>query len=131
MSRQEYYQKNKEEIKRKSRDYYYKNRETLLAHQRLRRKENPRMVMDQNRKSRFGITIEEYEKRFSEQGMKCKICDIRLELGKNTHLDHCHETGVVRDFLCVDCNLGLGRFKDSPILLTKARDYLARRWGKR
>jgi hypothetical protein len=40
------------------------------------------------------------------------------------NLDHCHESGVLRGFLCAGCNTGLGLFKDDPALITKAAAYV-------
>lgn len=40
-------------------------------------------------------------------------------------LDHCHETGKFRGWLCQTCNRGLGSFGDSAERLRKAIDYLA------
>lgn len=42
------------------------------------------------------------------------------------HLDHCHETGKFRGWLCGKCNVGLGMFRDSPVLLQLAVEYLKR-----
>lgn len=39
-------------------------------------------------------------------------------------LDHCHETGEFRGFLCNNCNIALGRFKDDPEILLNAIAYL-------
>jgi len=39
-------------------------------------------------------------------------------------IDHDHETGKVRGILCVNCNLGLGSFKDNPKVLKNAINYL-------
>jgi Recombination endonuclease VII len=39
-------------------------------------------------------------------------------------LDHCHGTGVFRGWLCGKCNTGLGQFKEDPVLLKKAANYL-------
>ncbi len=54
----------------------------------------------------------------------CSICG-RLE--SDTHklrMDHCHITGKFRGWLCHNCNVGLGNFLDSPIILDKAKEYL-------
>jgi hypothetical protein len=72
---------------------------------------------------------------FAAQGGKCAICGTELitDTPRSAHieaklgvLDHCHESGVVRGWLCALCNVALGRFKDSPELLRKAADYLER-----
>lgn len=39
-------------------------------------------------------------------------------------LDHCHETGQLRGFLCSTCNTGLGQFGDSPERMRAALNYL-------
>lgn len=39
-------------------------------------------------------------------------------------LDHCHETGQFRGWLCANCNIGLGKFYDDPDLLMKAISYI-------
>jgi hypothetical protein len=53
----------------------------------------------------------------------CAICGLRVS-GKELHLDHCHETGQTRGYLCGNCNLGLGLFRDNQKLLEKAAKYL-------
>lgn len=43
-----------------------------------------------------------------------------------SHIDHDHGTGKTRSLLCLSCNQGLGRFKDSPALLRRAAAYIER-----
>ena len=53
----------------------------------------------------------------------CAICgDKPSDL--TLHVDHHHETGVVRKLLCVRCNNALGLFQESHELFQAAADYL-------
>lgn len=51
---------------------------------------------------------------------ECIICGLET----NVVVDHNHNTGDVRGGLCVNCNIGLGHFKDNPELLRLAALYL-------
>ena len=56
-----------------------------------------------------------------EQDGRCAICgtgEIRLVI------DHDHHTGLIRGLLCNSCNVGLGLFKEHPMILTRAMQYL-------
>ena len=70
------------------------------------------------RKPPQGILKEEWNK-FNNLKW-CLIC------GKEENLvtDHCHTSLKVRGKLCTNCNLGLGHFKDDPMLLEFAKIYL-------
>jgi hypothetical protein len=58
----------------------------------------------------------------------CPICTKTTIAGVSKHvLDHNHETGKVRGYLCESCNTGIGRFDDSPILLQRAIVWLNER----
>lgn len=52
---------------------------------------------------------------------ECVICG---EESTRLAVDHDHKTGQFRGLLCSECNLGLGKFKDDPVLLQHARIYL-------
>lgn len=75
------------------------------------------------------LTVEQYRAMVVAQGGRCVICgDVpsgKAHCGK-LHVDHDHATGAIRDLLCSDCNMGLGKFRDSARLLTKAAWYLER-----
>jgi hypothetical protein len=73
---------------------------------------------------KYGITLSDAEKMLEEQDYSCKICGDAFTESKNTHIDHCHATGIVRGLLCRGCNLGLGHFRDNPESLMRAASYL-------
>lgn len=76
---------------------------------------------------RYGITPEDYDRMLEEQGGGCAICGNAANLwrpGCLLHVDHCHETGVVRGLLCDRCNMGVGYFNDDSVLLRLAAEYL-------
>ena len=74
----------------------------------------------------YGLTAHQHTALFASQGKVCAICNSAAPGGskKQWHVDHDHETEVVRGLLCFSCNVGLGSFKDNPALLDKAAAYL-------
>jgi hypothetical protein len=56
----------------------------------------------------------------------CECCSTKLLGGVKTHLDHDHETGKFRGWLCNRCNRGLGYFGDTIEGLEMALRYLRR-----
>ena len=76
-------------------------------------------------KRRFGITLEEYAIMFERQNRQCLICKAsESSSGHRLAVDHCHRTGRIRGLLCKNCNVALGHFKENPMFLYKAIDYL-------
>lgn len=71
-------------------------------------------------KSEYGLTREESEMMLEKQESRCAICETKTKLV----LDHCHSTSKVRGFLCSPCNTGLGFFRDLPLRLRRAAQYL-------
>jgi hypothetical protein len=69
---------------------------------------------------RYGITAEDADLMLERQGGLCAIC----RAAPAAHVDHDHETGAVRALLCFNCNGGLGQFKDDPVVLRAAADYI-------
>lgn len=73
----------------------------------------------------YDLTPEQYAQMLEAQDGKCAIC--RHEFtgeNRDTNVDHCHKTGKVRGILCPDCNRGLGLFRDDPVLLQRALEYV-------
>lgn len=76
------------------------------------------------RKTKYGLTLAQFDAMLVAQGFECAICSTPLTDGRRTSVDHCHATGKVRGLLCGHCNSGLGFFKDSPDKLFAAATYL-------
>lgn len=74
---------------------------------------------------KYGITKDQYNVMWENQEGCCAICDLhQSESDRVLVVDHCHTTGEIRGLLCHICNSGIGKLKDSPMLLRKAADYL-------
>lgn len=74
---------------------------------------------------RYGITVADYNRMFSEQGGCCKACKRHQDVFKRRLvIDHCHQTGKVRGLLCISCNLCLGYVNDNKNTLLSLMEYL-------
>ena len=94
-------------------------------------------VRAQNLKKRYGLTSDQVVNMYRAQAGRCAICDIPIdihELGFTehtpAHIDHLHGSTHVRGLLCGECNVGLGKFKDSRALLRNAIKYLTDTYKK-
>lgn len=72
------------------------------------------------------MTYEEKVTMHNVRNGLCDICGMPNKNGELLFVDHNHKTGKVRGMLCIDCNMGIGRMKDSPELLRVAAAYLDR-----
>lgn len=85
-----------------------------------------RNQQDRSLKNLYGITASQYSSLLAKQNNSCAICHSQSPKAnsKYFHVDHCHVTKKVRGLLCIECNLGLGKFQDNPQNLLKAALYL-------
>lgn len=74
-------------------------------------------------KTKYNITLEQYDEMFEKQNGNCAICGLP-ELMKRLSVDHDHETGEVRGLLCQSCNGLLGLAKDNQEILFDSINYL-------
>jgi hypothetical protein len=72
--------------------------------------QNREQISANFRRRRYGLTRQELESMYREQGKRCAICSKEVPLyGKGCmHLDHDHGTGEVRELLCHSCNVRVG-----------------------
>lgn len=79
---------------------------------------------DSNLRRKYGLTLEQWDQKFLEQGSVCAICSSKEPRGKHWHTDHNHVTGQIRSILCGWCNTAIGKFQESPEILNIAETYL-------
>jgi Recombination endonuclease VII len=77
-----------------------------------------------NRKTRHGLTEEQYNDLLAYQDNKCAICLRPPKEKRRMAVDHCHSSDRVRGILCQYCNLALGQMQDDTTRLRRAIDYL-------
>lgn len=123
----------------RSRKWREKNREKLNAMARVRsagyRRADPERFAKEVRaytlRTKFGLSLENFDALLVEQGGLCAICrrpETHARGGRAWPLsvDHDHVTGKVRGLLCNNCNRGLGLLSDDPLLTRAATAYLER-----
>ena len=81
---------------------------------------------------KFGITVQEYNKLLKKQKGVCAICSkpervVSKGKLKSLAVDHSHKDKKVRGLLCSACNLGIGCFDDNIEKLELAIKYLNRK----
>jgi hypothetical protein len=104
-----------------------KARKSWKASQKKHRDANKALYRDKQLQKNYGITLMDYSRMLEQQRGACAICSsFGCKTGRALAVDHCHKTGRVRGLLCAACNRALGNFKDSTIILDKAKSYLQR-----
>lgn len=106
--------------KKPQKEYYFRNDSKTY------RKACKECTRECRRIQSHGVTNVDYEIMFNRQKGVCGICQCELDSSIYTRfsVDHCHETGIVRELLCNNCNTGIGLFKECPKRLSQAIDYL-------
>jgi len=126
----EFYIKHIDLEKEKRKVYYQKNCQVVKNYQKLRRIENPDIDTIKNLK-KYGLSLEQYKEMSLKQNNTCAICNSpeTATLKKNGKIkklsvDHNHITNKIRGLLCINCNRGIGSFKDDVEKLKRAILYL-------
>ena len=77
-----------------------------------------------NLRSRYGITVVQYDSLLAKQKGVCAICGKPPDGGKRLAVDHDHKTGKIRGLLHVRCNTAIGLLLDNVLLCRAAAKYL-------
>lgn len=78
-------------------------------------------VRNDNLRTLYKITLEDYTKIYNSQEGKCLICN---KWFTQLVVDHCHDTKKVRGLLCTNCNIGIGNLQHDVQFLINAIKYL-------
>lgn len=151
----EYRAANVEKYRRLRREDYARRRVEILAKQRAWRAANPeaakardraKYLANREKKIQYARTWlinnrEKNRKRVTAYRRRalglpeptrpvpdnCECCG--RQSNRSLALDHCHQTGIFRGWLCHGCNTAIGRLGDSIAGLQCAIDYLKRAAG--
>lgn len=76
-------------------------------------------------KKLYDLTEQEYIDIYVKQDGKCAICRSDVEYrGSATHMDHCHNSGAIREILCSHCNTAIGLLKENTEIMYRAIEYI-------
>jgi hypothetical protein len=109
---------------------YQENREDRLARSRKWRDSNA--ARQQNREKMRSLRRAQALE-VGAPRLRPAVCDIcgqketaKTKFGapRNLSRDHCHATGAFRGWLCIRCNMLLGKVNDDPGLLLRMAKYL-------
>lgn len=117
----------KEKARERSRIWRLNNTEKSRNNARRYQKENPNKVLGWHLK-KYNMTVDDYNSLLQKQKGVCAICKSKargMQHKKNRLcVDHDHSDNTIRGLLCGSCNVGIGHFKHSKVLLKKAIKYL-------
>lgn len=109
----------------------YRSRCKACNNPRFKGRRDPRTAEENRRRNlwkKYRMTPDDFDAMVWLQDNRCAICSTgfsdELRAKNEIHIDHCHETGVVRGLLCGPCNRGLGLFRDSAERMQSAIRYL-------
>jgi hypothetical protein len=138
----ERYYKNKEANTKRSKEYYQKVKLTQHYKDRKRNdrimnskeytarvkkwgENHPDRKRNSKLKSKYGITLVEYDAIYLRQGGRCLGCGIHQDdMPKALSIDHCHKTKKVRGLLCDKCNFIIGLADENATILQSLIKYL-------
>lgn len=88
----------------------WERRKELHRKWRLDHAEQNQRTIRRGQLRRYGLTPRDFHEMFTTQSGLCLLCGTDRPGGKtgNLHIDHDHETGIVRGLLCANCNTWLG-----------------------
>lgn len=91
-----------------------RERHNELANQSYHRNKNKperkQAVHRRHLRYKYGLTQQDYDDLLASQNGVCAICG-KPPGKRRLHIDHCHQTELIRGLLCTGCNTRLGWFE--------------------
>ena len=109
--------------------YDYLTKEGRSEYQKAHRVSNPEVYRGREFRKRFGMTLADYDAKWTDQNGVCAICGHPEKGTRNgkvrwLNVDHNHTTGAIRGLLCTNCNVAVGMMGESWNILLAAIAYL-------
>ena len=124
-----YRQENLEKVRAYQRKYQNKkraeNRERQREYDRKWYAKNTDRALGYYFKKKYGHSPKNYEQLIQSCGNKCAVCGLPFGNARKPHVDHCHNTNVVRGVLCGACNKAEGYLR-TPENALKLYEYMKR-----
>jgi len=126
--RRRWYERNRDYAIRRAQAWKERNPERYEEQKRRYREEHKEERRDVARRGhlwrQYGLTPEEYDFLRLAQADLCAVCGLADAAG--LHIDHHHDTGLIRGLLCGKCNRAIGLLREDPALFDAASSYLQR-----
>jgi hypothetical protein len=99
-----YRAEHKAEIAAKKAVYYIANREQFAAYQQAPAGKKTHTI---SKWKRYGLVHQDFNSLYEQylQATKCDVCKTDFKDTFDRCMDHCHDTGLFRQFLCRACNI--------------------------
>ena len=103
---------------------YLKNKRIEINRSKEWQKANRKACRKYQMKSKYGLSLEEYDEMSNNQNHVCYLCNNPNLDGKRLCVDHNHKTGKTRKLLCATCNWLVGIIETHDEILKKAAKYI-------
>ncbi len=98
-------------------------RECKATGEEARQRRRERTSREHRAMITYKISLEEWQALYNAQNKACAICGTPRDM-LALHIDHNHQTGMVRGLLCHSCNVLIGLAREKIIILERAAVYL-------
>ncbi|MGH2808786.1 MAG: endonuclease VII domain-containing protein, partial [Actinomycetota bacterium] len=121
-----WYRKNREYAIKQAQQWKKDNPERHAGNVKRQREKDPARLARINREGhllrKYGLSLADFEFLVITQGGACRICG-KVE-GDKLHVDHDHQTGLIRGLLCGNCNKAIGLLEEDADRFAAATSYL-------